>query len=245
MIFKLFSKKLYSLFILSLLFLFSVSFVNSSSLLVFSNYDTNIVLNSDNTLLVSKTIVIKNIGTEGLVPGQIEFKLPNDNGDVKVLNYSVKDGNGGNIKNSIRNSNDKSVIQIEIFQPLLPGFSYTVKLDYTLTYNPSGVIFNKFQIPLKEPGRLKILNGKINLKVPKGKTLTYVDYKDNSTKITSNTASWKIGKNTPKSVFFEYSYIPLKIANMAGSTVFWLFVNLVLILLLIREIRKHLISVRD
>jgi len=208
---------------------------------VFSDYSTHIKLNSDETIEISKKIILTNVGVVAFVPGQVEFKISNDAGDLKILNYSVINKFGKSIRNNLVRTGDSSVIVLEIFQPLLPGFDYEINLAYNLSYVSSGIVFKKFQIPLSEKSRIPIKKGKVSLEIPSNLYLTYVDYLDNSSVFGKNTVNWEINENTPSSVFFEYSYLPIKIGNMQGSTVFWIIVNVILIFLLVREIRKHLI----
>lgn len=110
---------------------------------MFSNYDTLLQINSDNTISVNRTLTLKNVYDVGIVPGQIEFKVAKGvDGSVdnlQVLNVSATDKFGKEIKTQVREMTDYSVIILDVYYPLLPGFEYEFELDYQLSYNPGGI----------------------------------------------------------------------------------------------------------
>ncbi len=205
---------------------------------IFSSYNTQIKINSDNTINVSKQIVLQNTQTVGIVPGQIEFKILTINNNFKILNYFAKNKYGQNISSRLIKTKNYTTIMLSIFQPILPGFKYIINLNYKVSYEPSGFIFKKFQIPLKENVQIPIKSGTVEVELPKNVYFTYVDYVDNSTKVEKNKVIWKINDKMPDSTFFEYSYLPLKVGNIQGSILFWIIINIILLIFLIREIRK-------
>jgi len=49
----------------------------------------------------------------------------------------------------------------------------------------------------------------------------------------------------PNSVSFEYSYLPIMIGNLKGSYVFWIAINIILLLILVYEIKKEIKRIRS
>lgn len=218
-----------------------------SSVEVFSDYNTVLKVNSDNTIEINKTLKLKNVYDVGIVPGQIEFKVGKGvDGSAKNLEISdVKavDRFGNNIKTQLRNTNDFSVIILDVYYPLLPGFEYEFNLYYKVSYEPGGIFFKSLQIPLRE-STIPIEKGDFTVILPENYHFTYLGSETQNATITGNVATWKIKDNMPNSVTFEYSYIPIKIGELKGSYVFWILINIILLLILIFEIRKEIIRVR-
>jgi len=76
--------KTFLVFFLALVFTSSVF----SSVEVFSDYNTVLKVNSDNTIEINKTLKLKNVYDVGIVPGQIEFKV----GKAAALAFSFQNG---------------------------------------------------------------------------------------------------------------------------------------------------------
>ncbi|MDA3854769.1 MAG: hypothetical protein PF569_00820 [Candidatus Woesearchaeota archaeon] len=223
---------------LFLLFCVMLSSSAYSEVEVFSTYNTDIILNSDDTLEVHKEIFLRNVHDVAIIPGQVDFKILTSN-DVEVLEYTIKDRYDQEINSNIIETNEFSIIQTKIFTPLLPGFEYKLDLYYKLSLNPKGIFFKKLQIPLKENTRIPIKSGVINLEIPESYHYTALSYKDNSTIIESNKASWEINEETPDILNFEYSYLPITLPGVSGSLIFWILINVILIIILIKEVRKE------
>ncbi len=232
-----------------LVFFLAIIFTSSvySSVEVFSDYNTVLKVNSDNTIEINKTLKLKNVYDVGIVPGQIEFKVGKGvDGSAKNLVISdvvAVDRFGNNIKTQLRNTNDFSVIILDVYYPLLPGFEYEFNLYYKVAYEPGGIFFKSLQIPLRE-STIPIEKGDFTVILPDNYHFTYLGTENKEAIVDGNVASWKIKDNMPNSVTFEYSYLPVKIGNLKGSYVFWILVNIVLLLILIFEVRKEIIRVR-
>lgn len=210
---------------------------------VFSQYDTEIVVNTNNTIDIHKTIFLQNVHTVGIVPGSVEFKINkkinNSDSEIKVTNIRLYDRYGNPIKFNTVETSDYTIIKIDIFSPLLPGFEYKLELFYTLNYEPSGIFFKSIEIPTKEINSIPIKNGSVKISLPENYGFTFVNYENNSV-IDKNTGVWQINSNLPPTLAFEYSYIPLKFGELKGSTWFWILIDLTLLLLLIIEIIRRI-----
>jgi len=138
----------------NLLLVFIFIFSTFAAVEVFSEYKTTLTINNDNTVLLNKTLKLKNVYDVGIVPGQIEFKVGRGI-DGSIDNLEVKDvvaidRFGNVIKSQLRNTNDYSIIILDVYYPLLPGFEYEFNLVYTLAYKPGGIFFKVYRFLLEK-----------------------------------------------------------------------------------------------
>lgn len=219
-----------------------------SSVEVFSKYDTIMTIDSNDLIYVNKSLTLKNVYEVGIVPGQIEFKIGRGTqgsvSSIDVLNVSAYDRFGNEIRSQVRQTQGFSIIILDVYYPLLPGFEYEFNLNYVLSYNPSGIFFKSLSIPLRE-STIPIEKGIFQVNLPNNYYFTYIDNGGTNTTIEGNVGTWDIRNNLPEQIEFEYSYIPIKIGDFQGSYVFWIFVNLLLVLFLIYEVRKEIKRVRN
>lgn len=214
---------------------------------VFSNYNTVLSINTtENTITVEKVLSLKNVYDVGIVPGQIEFKIAKGvDGSVdnlQILNVSAKDGFDKDINVHIRNTQEYSVVVLDIYYPLLPGFEYDFTLNYKLSYDPSGIFFKSLSIPLRE-STIPIEKGNFEVRLPQNYHFTYLGGMD-GIDLNGNIAKWDIKDNDPNSIVFEYSWIPLRLGFIKGSYAFWIFLNLILLIVLYFEIKREMKSLR-
>ena len=239
-----------NLLLLRFSFIFALSCISFSfaTVEVFSNYDTTLTVNSDNTIEVNKSLTLKNVYDVGIVPGQIEFKIGKGTDgsveDIEVGEIIAFDSFGNQIKSQLRQTSDFSIIILDVYYPLLPGFEYKFDLYYSLTYEPGGIFFKSLQIPLRE-STIPIEKGKFNVVLPDNYHFTYLESEGLEGQIIDGVATWDIKDDLPKSVIFEYSYLPISFGGFKGSYVFWIFVNVALLLVLFYEVRKEIKRVRD
>jgi hypothetical protein len=224
-----------------ILFFFFSSFVYSA-VEVFSNYDTVLTVDTnDNSLVVNKSLSLKNVYDVGIVPGQIEFKIAKgvdgSVADLKVVDVSAIDSFGEEIKTRVSTTDEYSVIVLDVYYPLLPGFEYEFDLNYKLSYKPGGIFFKSLEIPIRE-STIPIENGEYKVVLPKNYHFTYLGEKSSDVEVDGNVAIWDIKDDMPNSIEFEYSWMPIRIYDLKGSYVFWVLVNFLLLLLLVFEIRK-------
>lgn len=214
-----------------------------SSVEVFSDYSTHLKINDDDTIEINKSLTLKNVYDVGIVPGQIEFKIAKGTegslGNIEVQEVYAVDAFGKEIKSQIRKSKEFSVIIIDVYYPLLPGFEYEFDLYYKLSYDPGGIFFKSLQIPIRE-STIPIEKGTFTVELPQSYHFTYLESEGSEGEIVDNKAQWKIKDNTPSSILFEYSYIPVKVGGLQGSYLFWIIVNIILALFLVFEIRREI-----
>jgi hypothetical protein len=219
-----------------------------SSVEVFSKYDTVLSVNSDNTIEINKSLTLKNVYDVGIVPGQIEFKIAKGTegsiGNIKVIDVKALDRFGKDIKYQVRETKDYSVIILDIYYPLLPNFEYDFSLYYKLSYEPGGIFFKSLQIPLRE-STIPIDDGSFTVVLPENNYFTYIDSEGTKGLIDGNKAIWTIKNNNPSSILFEYSYLPIRIGDLQGSYVFWILINILLVVFLIFEVKKEIKRIKN
>jgi hypothetical protein len=221
-----------SLFVL-VLFSFSLSFSQE-----FSTYDEKIKIYNDK-LIVEKTIGIKNKGKKPYVPGDIVFRINEaENFKLNESSIEIRKLDGSKIPFSIyRTSNYKTIIA-RVFMPLIPGYEYKFNLSYEIIYDKKGLLFYSLEIPLKIGKNITINQGSLIIELENDYKFTYFSAKNYT--INENILKYNINSNSPDFVKLEYSYIPLKIFNLKGSILFWGIIDLLLILLVIKEIKKEI-----
>lgn len=218
-----------------------------ASIEVFSNYNTNLKINSDNTIEINKSLTLKNVYDTGIVPGQIEFKLAKSGdggtGNIEVENVKAYDSYNNEIKTQIRKTNDYTVIILDVYYPLLPGFEYDFSLYYKLSYAPGGIFFKSLQVPLRE-STIPIQSGQFKVSLPENYYFTYLNSGGTNSSVVKNVATWEITNDLPQTVTFEYSYLPVRFGDLKGSYVFWFAVNILLFAILVFEIRREIKRIR-
>jgi len=235
-------------FLSILVFLSIVVSFSYANVEVFSDYDTILKVNSDNTIQINKSLTLKNVYDVGIVPGQIEFKIgrgiDGSVGNLQIGKVTAFDSFNNQIKTSVRETESYTVIVLDVYYPLLPGFEYNFFLNYGISYEPGGIFFKSLQIPLRE-STIPINSGEFKVILPENYHFTYL-YSDESEGIISDgVATWEIKDDSPKSIIFEYSYLPINFGGIKGSYIFWICVNLFLVIFLIYEIKKEIRKIRE
>ena len=211
----------------------------------FTQYDTTVTLYENDTLKVEKTAYLRNIHQVGIVPGQVEFKINHPGEDIELLNSVVTDRYGKPIQHTIIETEDATIITLNIFTPILPGFQYQINLDYTFSYEPGGLFFKSLIVPFKEETDIAILEGTYTLNIPEGNHFSYFSFYDNATQVNKTQAIWTINKNSPSTLEFEYSFIPMSYRSfLRGSILFWAAINILLVIILLNELRREVKRIR-
>jgi len=239
-------KRLFNIFMILALFTVSLNVINAN-VEVFSKYNTYITVNKNYTFDVHKEIFLRNIHDVGIVPGQVEFKIlgTKNSKNGKLTSYKVTNRYGDEIKSQTRETDTGSIILLDIFTPVLPGFEYKIDLKYTIEYESSGIFFKNIQLPLMEKTKIPIQTGIVEVTLPENYHITYIDYEDDKTILEDRKVTWEISKNVPELTSLEYSYIPIKVGWTKGSLVFWLTINLILIMILLVEIFNEVKKIKS
>jgi hypothetical protein len=191
-------------------------------------------------MYVEKQFALQNVHTVGIVPGQIEVRIQKgllgDDPSVKLISYKVYDRFDKEIRSKLLETNNEYIIILYVFSPLLPGFEYRVKLNYNVEVNSKGIFFYLLRIPLNEDSPIPVKTSSVELRIPEGYKLSYVEYKDNSTILTKTSAKWIVTPNSPSSIVFEYTKLPFPQTSVRSGILFWFSINLLLFIILAIEI---------
>ncbi len=213
----------------------------------FSKYHS-VVNFSEDKIIISKDLALKNNYDRTILPGQIEFRVGKGTQDsvtsANLQNIIILDNDGNNISYSVRENLDYTSLILDIYYPLLPQFEYKFFLQYELKFQASGIFFKSLEVPLKETS-IPIEDGIFEVHLPKNSRFTYTGDLNEYVSIEKNVGIWELGDNLPNSVEFEYSFIPIRTSFMRGSYLFWIIINLLMFAFLVFEIRKELIVMRS
>lgn len=204
----------------------------------FTSYNATYSFIDERIIEVDKTMSLRNLHSSGIVPGPIEFRTAVlENNGFEIYDLNATNRYEEPITSSILEFRDYTAISVNIFTPILPGFEYEINLNYKIRINESpGILFNRAQLPLLEDTRVPILEGEVTIRAPNNTYITHTSFSDNMTQINGNSIRYELDDNTPSFTLIEYSLIPSRIGNVAGSLVFWSIVNIILFSVLIFEI---------
>lgn len=215
---------------------------NASNVQQISSYSTNIQILNDNTLEVSKTISLENIHIIGLIPGEVEFNVGNENLVLNRDSIRAVDIYENIIEFEVREDEDQNQFLILNLQyPILPEFTYTFTLDYSLEFRPKGIFFKTLEIP-SIMSSIPVIEGDFTITIPPLNSITYVHPRGETISIDGSTISIDLERPEVETIYLEYSRVPLPNTGVRGSVLFWSFIyfilTIILIRLIIREIRK-------
>jgi hypothetical protein len=229
------------LYIVMLLVLLELSL---AEVVVFSDYETHTTLQKDN-LHIERTVTLKNVGVNPIIPGELHFKLHEIDKGKKipssVSDFSAKNKDyGTELKTRVLQGTEETDLIISVWEPVLPKFSYRIVLQYDLAFKPNGLLFYELNVPVEQT-TIPIQNQKHNLYVPKGYSVTYapnavvtVTSKDNNE---YKMVSWE----NREDMVVEYSRLPLPKLGIKAVNLFWgviIVAMLVMTFLLHRKMRK-------
>lgn len=228
----------FRLLLLGCFIFFLVSFSYAQSVEQFTQYQVSYTFLEDGVIEVNKYMLLRNIHSEGIVPGPVEFRTSVLEGnEFEIFDLQATNRHGENLTSRILEFSEYTAIGINVFTPILPGFEYEINLNYKIRFNNTpGILFKRVQLPLVQQTRVPILAGNVEINVPDNHFITYSGFRDNFTTISSNTITFELTDETPEYVLIEYSRIPSRIGGFAGSLVFWILVNAILFTILIYEI---------
>lgn len=218
-------KKLFLLcFVVSLL-IFS-PFVNAFEVVVFEQYDT-VYSVKGRTLVVEKDLVLRNVGTNPIIPGEISFKLFEMHGDSS-RSSNVRDvvalHNNNVLDTRVDSHTDFSDVVVHIWNPLLPDFDYSFSLSYEIDYRPRGVLFHEVVFPVEET-TISINDRTTTMLLPRRYSVTYAPHAVLSSTSDNKIVDW--GSRSELSL--EYTIIPLpEQMPFRMVSVFWLSVLILL-----------------
>lgn len=214
-----------------------LSFSAFGQVVVFDRYHSTYALEGDH-LTVHKKLRLKNIGTNPIIPGEIHFKLSQQEGDIMypvvISNLNIKDHYDKPLDFSqFRGDSDLDVI-FTIWEPLLPDFYYDFQMEYELEFDPKGILFYEIRIPT-EKTTIDIKNKETEFFLPKRYHVTYAPEAEVEALDGARVIKWA---SSADALSFEYSVLPLPSLGVRMVNVFWIFLISISLLYLFYRFRK-------
>jgi hypothetical protein len=199
-----------------------------AEVVVFDQYITDTTLEKGR-FHIERTVILKNVGSNPIIPGELHFKLHEVREDAKipskVKNFKAENELKTVLKTRTIEGKEETDLVISVWEPVLPRFTYKITLSYDLEFEPKGILFYEINVPVEET-TIPIISNEHNLHLPDNYYVTFAP--QGEVKATGNsvkTVSWK----NKKTMVVEYSVMPLPKLGMRAVNVFWIAVIVSLI----------------
>jgi len=226
-----------------LIFLILFMKLSTGEVVVFSNYETKTTLEKNN-LHIEREIVLKNVGSNPIIPGELHFKLheirKKDKIASVVSNLGAKNDFNKELKTRKVETKEETDLVVSVWEPVLPKFTYNVLLSYDLEFEPKGLLFYEIKVPVEET-TIPIKNNKQSLYLP---AKYHVTYAPDATVSEVNQGSSKfrvISWENREDMIVEYTILPLPKTGIRAVNVFWVVVIIMLLVstfFIHRKLRK-------
>lgn len=209
----------------------------AAEVIVFDQYSTAMTLD-DGKLIVTKHLRLKNVGTNPIIPGEIHFKISQENkkGNAApaVEEFSVIDKFGKKLETRKFSTDSEVDLVFTIWDPLLPQFIYEMTMTYELPFKPKGVLFYHIVLP-EEKTTIPVKASSTTFTLPKRYHVTYYSPEGEvSSEKAGKTLSWDV-----KDVYYvEYSIVPFPRLGIKAVNVFWSLIILLFLVNLFFRMKK-------
>jgi len=209
----------------ALAFIFILISGAAADVLIFDKYDT-VSRVEGNTITIEREMTLTNVARNPVIPGELHFRLYQQDGSsrrtIKVSDFTATNERGQALSTKIVNRPDETDLAVTIWDPMLPGFSYTFRVRYVMEFEPSGLLFYELRIP-REDTTIPIKAAKQTVILRDRYHVTYAPDTEVS-KLSGNTVVSWAGQNEGQVI--EYSALPLpRIAigsfAMRAVNIFW------------------------
>jgi len=217
-----------------ILLLFALLIVNcvNAEVVVFKSYETKSIL-KDNALSISRKIILQNVGSNPIIPGELHFKLHEISKDKEVAseinNLGAKNDFDKVLKTRKIESTEETDIVVSVWEPVLPRFTYVVMLDYDLKFEPKGILFYEIKVPLEET-TIPIKTQKQQLYLPLKYHVTYAPGAIVQVVSEGGKKYRVVTWDNREDMVVEYSRIPLPKMGIRAVNVFWVVIILALLI---------------
>lgn len=198
----------------------------AAEVLVFDKYDTVSRVDGD-TITIEREMTLTNVARNPVIPGELHFRLYQQDGSerrtIKVSDFTASNDRGQALSTKIVNRADETDLAVTIWDPMLPGFSYTFRISYVIEFDPSGLLFYELRIP-REDTTIPIKNAQQTVILEDKYHVTYAPDTAVS-KLSGNTVVSWAGQADDGQVI-EYSALPLpriRLGSLAlrAVNIFW------------------------
>lgn len=218
--------------------LFIVSQAAIADIVVFDSYKNTYTMEKDN-LHVTKHLRLKNVGTSPIIPGEIHFKISQDDGEGPsapgVNNFVVENKYGQKLDTRQIKKETEMDLVFTIWDPLLPQFFYDFTMEYDITFDPKGLMFYSIDIP-QEKTTISVRQSETEFIIPKRYFVTFAPDAEVESSGENKVIRWEDDSNLQ----FEYSIVPMPRMGFPAVNLFWaLVICLLLTIFIIRIVRNR------
>lgn len=210
----------------------------TADVLVFDKYDTISTVEGDH-IHIDRQMTLTNVAHNPVIPGELHFKIFKQDGNtqsaIKVSGFTAANDQGQALTTKVLSEPDQTDLSVTIWDPMLPGFSYSFKVSYDLYFQPSGLLFYELKIP-QEQTTIAIRNSEQTVLLGDNYHVTYAP--DSSvSKVSGNVVvSWS-GNNDQQVI--EYSALPLPKLGIRAVNLFWGFIIVLLVGVFVISVRHR------
>lgn len=221
-------KKIFLLPAVLLLLILSLQSVSAIGLFVFEEYSTSYFVKG-RTMVVEKEIVLRNIGSNVVIPGEMFFEISEQHGGnfrPATVRDSIALSGSTELVSRITEHTEHTDVSVQIWNPILPGFDYTFSLSYEMDFRPQGVFFHEVVFPVERMREsIDVRNRNTRMMLPTRYSITYAPSADVSSDGLYKIVDW--GSRTDLTL--EYSVLPMpELMPFRMVSVFWLTVLVLL-----------------
>ncbi len=211
--------------------------VASARVVVFRDYTTQTTLEKG-SLHIERIMTLENIGSAPIIPGELHFKLHEIVKDEQVAsevsNLVAESEQGRQLSTDIINGNRETDLIIDVWDTLLPGFYYTIKMEYDVQFKSKGVLFYLINIPTEET-TIPIRHNTQKFLLPKRFSVTFAPGAEVSKSDDKRVVEWV----NQEDMQLEYSIVPFPKLPIKGVNVFWAILIVLLVGLFIGTRVRH------
>ena len=208
-----------------------------ADVIVFDSYDTTMSYNNGK-LLVTKHLRLKNVGDTPIIPGEVHFKISQEqkNNEVapQVDKFSVTNKLDKSLETRQVTSNGEVDLVFTVWDPLLPDFFYDLTMTYEISFHPRGILFYQVNLP-EEKTTIPIEEATTTFVLPKQYHVTYLSPQGT---VGNEDGGTSVQWSTKDSYNVEYSLIPFPRLGFKAVNVFWVIIILLFLINLFLRMKK-------
>ncbi len=204
----------------------------TADVVVFDNYVTNSYLISDGKIHIERELMLKNVGANPIIPGELHFKLheikKNKRIAPEITNFYAKNAYNTELKTRKIEGKEETDLVVSVWEPVLPRFSYKILLSYDISFSPKGILFYELTVPIEET-TIPIKNNVHTLFLPSSDHVTYAPDAKVSV-VEKDGKSYRAVKwVNRRDMIVEFSKLPLPKMGIKAVNIFWTIVILALL----------------
>lgn len=214
-----------------------------AEVVVFDQYTTDTTLQKGR-FHIERTVILKNVGSNPIIPGELHFKLHEVKEDQRVpstvKNFKAENELKTELKTRMIEGKEETDLVISVWEPVLPRFTYKIQLSYDLEFEPKGILFYEINVPVEET-TIPIINNEHNLYLPKKYSITYAPQGEVKSVTKAGTSYRMVSWKNKKDMVVEFSVVPMPKLGIRGVNLFWIAIIVTLVastFIIHRKMRK-------